>query len=171
MRQRAAIQAKAAVRVNVGGQQFRDREGNLWAPDQAYHAGSWGCLDMPDTYVLTTTDAIADADDASLFQSLRVGEEIRYRFDLPNGTYQVRLLFAEIYWESNAAERQEVFIQGKRVLENFGVFSEVGHDAALEKTFTAKITDGRLEVRFVGVSLPMHAGANVCAIEITRAGK
>ncbi len=64
-------------------------------------------------------DPIADTSDMKVFQSIRMGENIMYRFDLPNGSYAIKLFFAEIYWEINAAEYQDVYIQGKRVLKNF----------------------------------------------------
>ncbi len=154
------------IRVNVGGERYQDHEGNDWEADQAYHAGSWGTLDMPTTDILTTTDRITATEDGPLFQSIRVGEQLRYRFDVPNGTYQVRLLFAEIYWESSDAERQDVHIQDERVLANFSMFDEVGHDTAIERAFTTKVTTGKLAIDFVGLSLPMHSGARVCALEV-----
>jgi len=89
-----------------------------------------------------------------------------YRFDVPNGDYEVGILFAEIYWETGSAEQQDVYIQGRRVLRAFNIFDEAGHDVALVKKFRTKVTDGKLEVRFVGRSLPMHSGARACAIEI-----
>ncbi|RKY73902.1 MAG: hypothetical protein DRQ14_03275, partial [Candidatus Latescibacterota bacterium] len=104
--------------------------------------------------------------DPELFRSVRMGEEMVYRFDLPDGEYEVRILFAEIYWETGSAEQQDVYIQGKRVLRAFNIFDEAGHDTALVKTFRTKVADGKLEIRFVGRSLPMHSGARACAIEI-----
>jgi len=89
-----------------------------------------------------------------------------YRFDLPNGDYEIKLLFAEIYWETNAAEQQNIYIQGERMLKNFNIFDEVGHDRALEKRARIKVEQRYLEIKFAGHSLPMHSGARACAIEI-----
>ncbi|HIC96703.1 TPA: hypothetical protein EYP12_08820, partial [Candidatus Bipolaricaulota bacterium] len=80
--------------------------------------------------------------------------------------YEVGLLFAEIYWETGSAEQQDVYIQGKRVLRAFNIFDEVGHDVALVKRFKTQVKEGKLEIRFVGRSLPMHSGARACAIEV-----
>ena len=155
-----------AVRVNVGGPSYTDQEGRSWEADRGYHRGGWGCLSMATTDVLTTADPIEGTEDPLLFQAVRMGEEMRYRFDLPDGQYRVRLLFAEIYWESSDAEQQDVYLQGKKVLRGFNIFDEVGHDAGLEKTFRIEVTQGVLEIRFVGVSLPMHSGARVCGIDL-----
>jgi len=154
------------IRVNVGAQRYKDKEGNIWHADKAYVKGSWGCLNLPQTDTLSTSDLISDTSDSELFQTIRMGEEIIYRFDLPNGDYQVEFLFAEIYWETGSAEQQDVYIQGKRVLKDFDIYDEVGHDRALKKKFKAKVTQGYLEIKFIGRSLPMHSGARVCAIEI-----
>jgi len=156
----------AVIRLNIGGQKYIDHKGNIWEEDRAYHAGSYGCLDMPTTDVLKTQDIISGTEDPTLFQTMRVGERMRYRFSLPNGKYRVRLLFAETYWESSDAEEEDVYIQGEKVLSHFNIFDEVGHDAALEKVFVTQVTDECLEISFVGISLPMHAGARVCAIEV-----
>ena len=157
---------RTTVRLNVGGPEYRDHAGRLWEADKAYHRGSWGCLDMATTDILSTMEPIDGTEDSLLFQTIRVGEEMRYRFDLPNGTYRVRILFAEIYWESSDAEQQEVYIQNRKALRDFNIFDEAGHDVAIEKNFTSKVTSGSLEIRFVGLSLPMHSGARACGIVV-----
>ena len=154
------------IRVNLAGEEYVDSSGEIWHADRAYTPGGWGCMNLPQTDILTTTDLISNTQDMKLFQSVRMGEEMVYRFDLPNGKYEVRLLFAEIYWETGSAEQQDVYIQGKRVLRAFNIFDEVGHDVALVKRFKAVVREGGLEIRFVGRSLPMHSGARACAIEV-----
>ncbi len=154
------------IRINIGGRKYVDSSGNVWEEDRAYHSGSYGCLDMPTTDILKTTDDISNTDDQPLFQTMRVGEKMRYRFDLPNGKYRVHILFAEIYWESSDAEEEDVYIQGEKVLSHFNIFDEAGHDSALYKDFVAQVTEERLEINFVGISLPMHAGARSCAVEV-----
>ncbi len=160
------IQRNYCVRINVGSHRYKDKKGNLWDADKAYAKSSWGCFNFPQTDVLSTYDSIINTLDTELFQTIRMGEELIYRFDLPNGDYIMRLLFAEIYWETSSAEQQDVYIQDKRVLENFNIYDEAGHDKALEKIFETKVNQGSLEIKFVGRSLPMHSGARVCAIEV-----
>jgi len=157
-----------AVRVNAGGPPYQDREGRSWLRDKGYHKGSWGCSSLADTDILTTTDPIEGTEDATIYQTMRVGEELRYRFDVPNGLYRVRILFAETYWESSDAEQQDVYIQGKRVLRGYNIYDEAGHDVAVAKEYQAQVTAGHLIVRFVGRSLPMHSGARACGIAIER---
>ena len=121
---------------------------------------------MPTTDILKTTDDISNTDEQTLFQTMRMGEKMRYRFDLPNGKYRVRILFAETYWESSDAEAEDIYIQGEKVLSDFNIFDEAGHDTALCKDFVIQITEEQLEINFVGISLPMHSGARACALEV-----
>lgn len=157
---------KVCIRINLAGKEYKDKQGKLWYADRGYAKGSWGCLNLPETDILTTSDPISNTKDPQLFQSMRMGEKIIYRFDVPNGDYKVKLLFAEIYWETSAAEQQNIYIQGKQVLKNFNIFDEAGHDNVLEKSFSTKVNQGYLEIKFIGYSLPMHSGARACAIEI-----
>jgi len=156
------------IRINLCGPRYVDSNDNVWEEDRAYHSGSYGCLDMPTTDILKTTDDISGTNDQTLFQTMRMGEKMRYRFDLPNGKYRVRILFAEIYWESSDAEEEDVYIQGDKVLSHFNIFDEAGHDTALCKEFVTQVTEERLEINFVGISLPMHAGARACALEVEK---
>ena len=158
------------IRVNVGGPEYIDLTGRVWEADRRYIPGSWGCTDMQDTDVLTTKDAISGTEDFFLYRSVRVGEKLTYRFDLPNGIYAVKLLLAEIYWETGDAELQDVFIQGKKILNRYSMYHEAGHDAAVEKTFDAEVTEGFLDILFTGLSAPLDTGARVCAIEIEPTG-
>ncbi len=160
------IQGNYGVRINIGSEEYKDKKGNLWNADKAYTKGYWGCLNFPQTDVLSTSHSIINTLDTELFQTIRMGEELIYRFDLPKGDYIIRLLFAEIYWETSCAEQQDVYIQDKKVLENFNIYDEAGHDEALEKIFETKVRQDSLEIGFVGRSLPMHSGARVCAIEV-----
>ena len=156
------------IRVNLGGPDYIDRDGNSWGRDVPYRPGAWGCLNTPDTDILTTADPISGTQDPTLFQTARVGEELRYRFDLPNGRYSVKILFAEIYWESRDAELLEVYVQRKRVETEYSIYDDVGHDAAAERSYPAEATEGHLVLRIVGLSLPMHSGARACAVEVER---
>jgi arylsulfatase A-like enzyme len=101
---------------------------------------------------------------------MRQGERFRYRFDVPNGRYHVRLLFAETYWTSGDAEKQQVRVQGKTVLNHFNIFDDVGANTEFEKVVTVSVTGGQVDVECIGQSLPMHSGARISAIEIIRVG-
>ena len=79
--------------VNVGSNCFftSDVTGFTWVPDQPYTEGSWGYLGGTEK---TSTSEIFATHDGPLYQSQRSGIE-GYRFDVPKGTYEVELHFAE----------------------------------------------------------------------------
>lgn len=79
--------------VNVGSNCFftSDVSGFTWVPDQPYTEGSWGYLGGTEK---TSTGEINATHDGPLYQSQRSGIE-GYRFDVPKGTYEVELHFAE----------------------------------------------------------------------------
>lgn len=155
-----------SVRINLGGGRYFSAEKDIWEADRAYIGGLWGCLDMATTDVLTTSDDIEGTDDMPLYQTIRVGEEFRYRFDMDPGSYRVGILLAEIFWESRDAEAEDVYINGQKFIENYNIYDEAGHDVAVKKEFEVSSDDGVLEVRFVGKSIPMHSGARACGIEV-----
>ncbi len=75
-----------------------------------------------------------------------------YRIPVANGTYAVRLHFAETY-EGIKDVGQRVFsvaIEGKTVLADFDVFKEAGRQsfAAVVKEFEAQVKDGELTIEF-----------------------
>jgi YD repeat-containing protein len=92
-----------------------------------------------------------------------------YSFTVPNGFYEVRLLFAEgwicTYWVG--ARIFDVELEGSVALSNIDVYAEAGGCTALARTSVTAVTDGVLNVRFVRrVDNPF-----VSAIEITATTK
>jgi hypothetical protein len=159
-------QAAYAQRVRVGSTtSYTDAAANLWAADRAYVPGSFGYT-TGDAYV--TGAAIANTPDGALLRANRHAAAFGYRFDVPNGVYQVRLRFAEIYPGSFVAGARvfNVSLETTPVLQNFDVFARVGGNAALDQLFTTTVADGVLSIDFSG--LVGHAEVN--AIEVLALG-
>lgn len=135
---------EALLRVNSGGTSYVDSASNTWSADSGANVG------------MTTTipNAISGTSDPSLYQSIRWWEftspELEYSFTVPNGNYQIKLHFAEI-WSGAYSVGARVFdvqIEGATVFDNLDVFAEAGASAALVKTTTTAVTDGQLNIRF-----------------------
>jgi len=79
------------VRVNAGGGNYTDGNGDLWSADYGYNTGN----------TFSTTDPISGTTDDVLYQTERwdssTSPELMYSFSVPNGDYVVNLYFAEIY--------------------------------------------------------------------------
>src|SRR6266496_6717425 len=157
----------APVRVNANGTSFTDGGGKVWSADQAYSAGNWG-YDMLFGSG-STAGAVAGTTDDALYQSYNLFNTwTGYKFDVANGTYQVTLKMLED-WATAAGQRLfDVRIENTVVLSAFDIFASCGKFTACDRTFTASVTDGQLNVAF-----NMHGGANyatVSAIEVSSGG-
>ena len=75
----------------------------------------------------------------------------QYRFDVPvDGAYSVQLRFAEIQATGIGQRVFTVVVEDEAVLVNLDVHRRVGARRALNFSFTARVTDGALNVRFFG---------------------
>jgi hypothetical protein len=157
-----AAQSFTPIRVNAGGGAYTDGAGNVWSADTGYNSGQ---------VTSTMGNAIAGTTDDTLFQTARsaAAAGFDYSFTVPNGFYEVRLLFAEgwicTYWVG--ARIFDVELEGSVALSNIDVYAEAGGCTALARTSVTAVTDGVLNVRFVRrVDNPF-----VSAIEITATTK
>jgi len=136
------------IRVNTGGPQYTDGNGNIWLADQGYN-GSWGYMARSNSY--TTGSAISGTTDDTLYQSeTYYNSDLEYRFsNVPDGIYNVMLKFAEIY--------SGTFGDGLRVFDlqvenatpqvtGFDIYSLVGGNAAYDISFNVTVADGELNI-------------------------
>ncbi|HPD18407.1 MAG TPA: glycosyl hydrolase family 8, partial [Candidatus Goldiibacteriota bacterium] len=130
------------IRVNCAGLLYTG-SGITWSADKAYTTGSWGY--EGGSVADRGTIAIANTTDDTLYQTERYGNPT-YRFDVPDGTYEVTLKFAETYWTSAGARVFDVLIEGTTVLDNLDIYSQVGANYAYDRTFVVTVTDGQLTI-------------------------
>lgn len=159
--------------VNVGSNCFfmDDKSDLCWLPDQAYTPGSWGYVGGEVFYHspgrIGTTAEVKNTRNVPLLQTKR--EDIKaYRFDLPDGEYEVELLFADLNAPServtydlgatavlgNVDFRGSVFnvsVNGRLWLNHFSPVMEVGGLRCLSKKLRVIVTGGNLTVGFEAV--------------------
>jgi chitodextrinase len=163
----AAAATSVPLRINAGGPAYTDPSGNVWQADKAYSSGSWG---YDTSYGTTsTTHAIANTTTPTLYQSSNTfNNNTGYKIDIANGTYSVTLKFLED-WANQAGQRKfDVTIEGVKVLTAFDIFASCGAYTACDRTFSATVSDGQLNIQ-----LTMNGGANygtVSAIQVTGSG-
>lgn len=130
------------VRINAGGGTWYDDGGNEWVADQYFSDGT--------AYNPGTTDEISGTTMDYMLQRYRAGSQFYYLFtDIPNGDYVIKLWFIEPWWTQNGKRKFKVFINGTKVLNNFDIHAEVGHDYKLVKTFTTTVTNNQLKINFM----------------------
>lgn len=145
--------------VNAGGPAYVGAGGLLWAADQAYpgnYSGAWGYVSpappVQSAQAYYNGVAIAGASDDALYQRERYSIA-SYRFNVPDGDYQVTLKFAEIYPYTQVGKRVfDVAIEGSTVLGDLDVRLQAGGlYTALDYTFSTSVSDGVLTIDFVPV--------------------
>ena len=155
------------LRINAGGGETTDLAGNVWQADRPYdQEQEWGYLDGASLdYRADSPELdIADTPDEELFATQRLGSD-GYSADLPVGTYDVRLYFAEAAAEIIGAGQRvfQVAIEGATVLNALDVYSEAGFATALVKAVAGvAVRDGVLDIEFVPVAgEPIVSGIEV----------
>jgi hypothetical protein len=136
--------------VNAGGGLYIDGAGNEWVPDQVYVAGDWGYTNH-NAPRGQTNRMIAGTDDPVIYQTVRQNPR-EFRFDgLAPGTYEVRLLFAEIQNRQVGTRVFDVIINDQVVLPAYDITARVGNFHADEHSFMVTVgASGQLSIRFFG---------------------
>jgi len=149
------------VRLVTQVNSYTDHAGQVWAPDNYYIGGQF----------FTDKPAVSGTRDPLLFTSERAGN---FSYAIPvdvNGTYGVRLYFAETYFGPEASgvggvgsRIFNVTSDGVRLLNHFDIFKEAGALRAVEKTFHGLQPNpqGKLILTFE----PVANYASVFAIEV-----
>ncbi len=153
-----------AIRINTGGAAYAypAPDGRSFAADQYFSGG---------TPSAKTVDIPNRTDDA-LYQDLRFGTTFGYNVPVPNGTYDVTLHFAEIYWGVNGVAGgigKRVFsvsVEGQPLLTNFDITKEAGGALIpVLRTFRVNVTDGVVNLSFFKGTTGVD-NATVSAIEV-----
>ncbi|MFE6039008.1 S8 family serine peptidase [Streptomyces sp. NPDC056452] len=135
--------------IDAGGAKaYTDSAADAWTPDRKYTAGSYGFVGQSSK--TSTTNAIEDTTDDKLFRTAREGA-LEYRFDqVPDGTYQVELDFAEVVKVTAGQRLTDVLAEGSVHLPDLDIVAETGGSyRALTKSFTVTVSDGQLNLRLV----------------------
>lgn len=124
--------------VNVGSNcdYISSVSGMTWVADREYRPGSWGRIGGKRKKF---TSEIYGSDDGPLFQSMAEGLE-GYRFDVPDGDYEIELGFADPVGGSEGIAY--MLGKDKQSVENSSSFSIKMNDSLLEENFTPAAAHG-----------------------------
>lgn len=129
------------IAVNVGSNaDFIDESKTVWTADQAYQTGSWGFTG--DAKEISTGRNVFGSLDDPLYQTMREGLS-GYRFDVPEGEYEIELRFAENKFKETGQRIFDVKINGQTVLENLDLIKEAGLMESFSRKFKARAQDRR----------------------------
>jgi beta-galactosidase len=157
---------KYVYRVNCGGPDYKDEEGNDWLDDRAYEPGitghgstSWtgDFPGMPSFFASQrrTFAPIKNTKDWKLFQSFRFGKDkLKFEFDLEDGQYLVELYFIEPWLgigggiNAKGMRLFDVAINDKTVLNDLDIWNEAGTNTVLKKIVKANVRGGKMIISF-----------------------
>ncbi len=141
----------------------------VWQADRAWSPGSFGYLNGSTGFIGNTISNVC-ASAQQMYQSERyssVDGTLDYRFDVPEGVYEITLLQAET-WVDAAGERLfDLYIEGDRALANFDIFSAAGgKNIGIQQTFVYSVADAELDLHFI----PWADNARISGIGVKKIG-
>jgi len=129
------------VKINVGGTAALQ-----YLPDQEWsYTKEYGYLDGNSTQWELD---INGSEDDSIYWSDRYGL-VTYMVRVPNGNYNVKLMFTEKVWDEPGIRIFDVYIEGSRLIDNLDIYNHAGFRTAYESSFSnIDVNDGILEIHF-----------------------
>ncbi len=152
---RVTTPAQSVVRINCGGPAYTDSLGQLWSADNSFVGGS--------TTTYPATQSVSGTSDPTLYQSERFAKQLIYNIPVPNGSYNVTLSFAEMYFNAAGKRVFSVSLEGQTVLQDLDIWALVGQFAALQRSFKVTVNNGVLNI----VGTASINNAQLAAVEVT----
>ena len=156
------------VQINTGRTDTKDPEAlpGLWKTDQYMDANAPGDIILYDAcrdrLIGNTT-----AELSKLYWDVRYGKRFGYKIPVTNGTYRIRLHFAECRYTAIGQRRFNVNLFGIPILRNYDILKSTGGlfaTANIQELFII-VKDGKIDLSFANVN---SANANINALEIER---
>ena len=138
------------IAVNVGSNaDFVDEENFVWLADQPYKIGSWGFVGDRSKFIYSTPPDrnIRGTLNDPLLQTMQEGLS-SYKFDVPDGQYEVELLFTETKFETAGKRVFDVKLNGEVVFAKLDLAKEVGWRRIFTKNQRIRAASG-INVEFV----------------------
>ena len=149
----APVVGPTSYRVNSGGPTYTAGDEAIFIADTG--GNTW-----------STSAAISGTTDDALYLTERYGGSFVYNIPLVNGSYDVTLMFAEIFHSINGSRVFNVSLEGNPVITNLDIHSKVGKNAAYNEQHIVNVTDGQLNIAF-NAAVNGH-DAKISAIKVTR---
>jgi hypothetical protein len=130
------------ISINCGGSAFTGADGTSWTADQYYTGGD----------LAYTGYSIAGTQDLALYRQARRGlyGDFSYTIPVANGSYTLKLKFAEIEFGGKGQRVFNVNVNGAPVLTNFDIAADAGTLTADDKTFPVAVANGAIQIDIIG---------------------
>ncbi|PRY16021.1 malectin domain-containing carbohydrate-binding protein [Kineococcus rhizosphaerae] len=135
----ASAEGGVTIRQGTAKADYTDPAGNVWKKDSGF-VGGYQVSNV-------TSAGIAGTDASPLYQNEHWGMS-KWSAQVPNGTYDVTLKMAETYFSGKNIRVFSVTAEGQRVVGDLDLFAAAGKNAAVDKKFQVKVTDGSIDLGF-----------------------
>ncbi|MEP7071139.1 MAG: malectin domain-containing carbohydrate-binding protein [Verrucomicrobiota bacterium] len=157
------LNGPARYRLDVAGaSNYTDGNGNVWSPDTGYYTPATAATESWGTPAIDNTldDVLYQTYRASLGSSTPQDQRtLTYNLSVPNGTANLRLHFAEVYWGASAGNPTaggpgrrvfDVSVNGRKVLQNFDITGAAGgiYTAVIVPIDGIAVSNGNLKIDF-----------------------
>ncbi len=136
------------IAINVGSYCYFIESDNidyLWMPDKAYEKGSFGYvggefLKHPSKRrnAIGTDVSVKGTENDPIYQTQRIGIEA-YKFDVPDGTYELSLLLAEL--KTKDQNIMDIMVNGTTIWSEVNLKKEYGNNRGVTKRFLISVED------------------------------
>jgi Malectin domain len=138
------------VRIRCGGPQFTDLAGNVWQPDGAANYN-------------VTNASIAGTTNPGLYQTEAWSNStLQYQYTVPNGSFTVKLHFAEFYLTHAGQRTFNIVVNGTTYQSSYDILGVVQPNTADDVSIPVVVSNGQITIQLV----PVNGPAKVNAIDI-----
>ena len=107
----------------------------------------YGSLDGSNTNYASSLQ-ISGTDEDIVYQSEKYNM-VGYKVRVPNGFYNVKLMFAENYFSTVNSRVFDVYLEQNMVIQNLDIYAQVGKNAAFEREIiNVQVNDEVLDIQF-----------------------
>lgn len=147
------------IRINSGGDEYIDAQGNTWQADQYFDGGN----------LFSTSASIFQTDDDALYQTERWATDLSYDIPIENGAYEVNLHFAEIFFDDFGQRIFDVTLEDQLIEDDLDIYERARNAFFPGNNNALVINSGQVLVNDGVLDLELSASVNnakLSAIEI-----
>jgi hypothetical protein len=145
--------------INAGGPALVGASGVAYEADTNFTGGS--------VRSVSATTPITASEDPDVYRTARQGAAFSYALPVANGSYRVKLKFAELDHFSAGQRRFGVTAEGQAKVSALDLFATVGNGVAHDVEFPITLADGTLDLAFTATT----GSAMVAAIQVWKLGQ
>jgi predicted GH43/DUF377 family glycosyl hydrolase len=142
-------------RLNCGGDDYTDKNGNLWMQDNLQWSHSWAESFLSDSLRISPYQAsqtFNDSISSPLFQTSRFGRhKLSFHFPATPGKYRIELYFIEPWYRQHDAEGLRIFdvaVNGKTYIHDLDIWAQAHYGKPYKRIIEIDNQDEEIKIDF-----------------------